>query len=103
MNETNNSIGMKKNIVLMCDCGLQFGVLVDELSVAKIMKQIVNDVWINPKPCICFADYIPSKDPNQTMYVKTASVVSIRVENIQSGVQVPNKQLFVPGVVGRPN
>jgi len=88
---------MKKNILLICDCGLQFGVVVDEMSVSKVVKQLKNDIYVTPKPCLDFADYAPNKDPNQTMIVKTGPVVAIRVIDVNSNVQVPNKKLFMPG------
>ncbi len=92
---------MKKQIVLLCEGGLQCGIAVPEESVSKIVKRLIADISMilaNPKgkQFICLGDYYPSEDPNQEMWIKAKIVVSVAVSTV-SNIQVPNKKkLFVP-------
>ena len=92
---------MKKHIVLICEGGQQFGVVVEELSVSKVMKRIIEDLSNPSKVFVNFADYAPPKDSNQGLYVKSSIVGAVTVVDI-SNIQTPNKKIYVPGGV-KPN
>ena len=92
---------MKKQIVLLCENNQQFGLGVEELSVSKVVKRIIEDIWgKTPKVSICLSDYVPAEDQSEAMYVKSSIINAVFVVNM-SNIQVPNKKLFVPG--GKPN
>lgn len=95
---------MKKHIVLVCEGGQQFVITVDELSVSKVIKSILDDLRNPDKQFICPTDYVPgSKESDIEMWVKSSivnAVVTAEVNN--SSIQVPNKRLFIPPG-GKPN
>jgi len=88
---------MKKQILLICEKGLQFAIVIDELSVDKVMKGILYD--INNKPFVCLSDYVNEKDTN-TLWVRSSTVKGVAASKI-SNIQTPNRNLIVP--TGRPN
>lgn len=90
---------MKKHIILICEGNQQFGVIVEELSVLKTMKQIVDDLSNPLKQFICLTDYVSAKDLNQKMYVKSKIVNAIVLTDVNNNVQVPNRKLIVPSVL----
>lgn len=92
---------MKKQVILVCEGGQQFGVLVDEMSVLKVMRAIINDLEklsaAPTKKFLCFTDYVSTKDSDQKMYVKASIVNAVLVANINnSNILTPPKGLFVP-------
>ena len=86
---------MKKQIVLVCENKQQFSIVVEELSISKIIKRIVTDLSNPTKQFICLIDYVPTRDPNEEMWVRSSVVKAIVVANV-SNIQVPNKKIVVP-------
>jgi len=93
---------MKKHIILVCEGKQQFGLIVDELSAHKVIKNIVGDLKIPNKPFICLTDYAPDKDPNQELGIKSSVVNAVILADVpsNSNIQIP-RPVFRPG--GRPN
>ena len=91
---------MKKQILFICDNGLKFGVLVDELSASKVAKRIIANLAITTKEFICISDYITPEGPNQEIGIRTKTIDAVVIADI-SNIQVPSNKIFVPG--GKPN
>ena len=88
---------MKKQITIICEGGNQFGIRVEEMSVSKIVKQIIADL-VNPtKEFISLIDYV-SNENAVPIYIRANEgyVKAIVVADI-SNIQVPNQRVFVPG------
>lgn len=92
---------MKKQIVLVCSGGQQFGIIVDEISADKIVKQIIRDIMGEVDAgagFICLSNYVSSENSNP-MYIRASMVVAVVVAAM-SNIAVPNKHLVVPTGVG---
>lgn len=88
---------MKKHVILFCEGKQQFGVMVEEMSASKVAKTIVDDLTNSSKEFIELTGYVPDKkDSSQELYVRTSIVVGVLVADINN-IQVPNKQLMMPG------
>lgn len=83
----------------MCNNGQQFGIDVEEMSIKKITKRVIDD--LKKSEFISIADYI-SEEQEGDLFVKSEVVIAVLNMNI-SNIQVPNKNIFVPGPGGQPN
>lgn len=92
---------MKKHIVLICEGGAQFGLIVEEMSAHKVIGRILADLKSSVE-FMCLTDYADSEDPNQEMWIKRSIVNAIAiVQPKDNNIQVPKKGIFVPE--GKPN
>ena len=92
---------MNKHIILICEGGQQFGLVVPELSASKVTNKMFADIntmladSTGKKQFICVSDYMPSEDPNQEMYVKAKIVNTIVIVGV-SDIVLPAKHLVSP-------
>ncbi len=91
---------MKKQIMLLCKDRQQFAVLVEEMSVHKVVKGIIADLSNPEKRFICLLDYLPESDQDQEMWVRTKTVTAVVVVS-KSNIQTPQKSIMVPGITNR--
>ncbi len=98
--EAELNLKMQKHVVLICDGGAQFGVVVDEQSVKKVLRQILADLEKSSPRFICFAHYVPVENPCHELWVKKSIVNAVRVADI-SNIQVPGKQILLPNIPNR--
>ncbi len=98
--DTEGEVKMKKHVVLFSKNGQQTGVVMEEESVCKAIKQMRSDISRDDgRKFIDLLDYVAKKDPNQTMCIRKSTIAVIGVMEVSNIVQ-PGKNIVFPGRPG---
>ena len=85
---------MNKQIIVLCATGQQFGLVIDEDTVADAMSAMIED--LKDQEFICLTDYATIKAVGKEMWIRSSLVSAVFATEI-SNIQVPNKNLVFPG------